>query len=251
MVGEFFFSMEDIWQNDPSNLAAYEQGGGGGGGLLTALKILVALFLGQQEVNGRHRILEVTANIHKVTRSFSFSSTMKVFFSLSHFLLFTTWTLHLAPVIGNKLFQFGACSISININEIRDSFSTIKKVIQARDAIRTTSILLHPHSLHDFQSLDRCCLIRHILRFYLDKVFRHCGTENLHISRKVSSIANSFLSIEKKFRECQHQGMCSCGEDAINRYRQIITNYEQIDVSSAAMKSLGELDILLDWFEEF
>ncbi|KAG8132050.1 hypothetical protein E2320_009927, partial [Naja naja] len=73
---------------------------------------------------------------------------------------------------------------------------------QGRDPIRTTSILLQPYSLHDFQSVDRCCLIHHILRFYLDKVFRHCETESLLINRKVSGIANSFLSTEKKFREC-------------------------------------------------
>ncbi|XP_053101837.1 interleukin-20-like [Hemicordylus capensis] len=121
---------------------------------------------------------------------------------------------------------------------------------QARDSIRA-SILSHPQSLHDFQSLDRCCLIRHIARFYLDKVFRYCETENLHVSRKISGIANSFLGIEKKLRQCQDQSMCSCQEEAINKYQQIIANYEQMDVMSAAMKSLGELDILLDWLEAY
>ncbi|KAM6458379.1 interleukin-20-like [Liasis olivaceus] len=122
---------------------------------------------------------------------------------------------------------------------------------QGRDSIRTTSILLQPHSLHDFQSVDRCCLIHLILTFYLDKVFRHCETESLLINRKVSGIANSFLSTEKKFRECLYQSTCHCGEDAVNKYQQIIINYEQMDVTSAAMKSLGELDILLDWLEAY
>uniref|UniRef100_A0A8C6XC98 Interleukin family protein n=1 Tax=Naja naja TaxID=35670 RepID=A0A8C6XC98_NAJNA len=100
-------------------------------------------------------------------------------------------------------------------------------------------------------SVDRCCLIHHILRFYLDKVFRHCETESLLINRKVSGIANSFLSTEKKFRECHDQNTCHCGEDAITKYEQIINNYEQMEVTSAAMKSLGELDILLDWLEAY
>ncbi|XP_077785158.1 interleukin-20-like isoform X3 [Podarcis muralis] len=144
---------------------------------------------------------------------------MQVFFSLFLYLL-------LPPVLGDRFFQFGPCSISMNIHEIRDGFGTIKKVIQARDPIRTASIL-HPHSLHNFQILDSCCLARSILRFYLDKVFRHCETGSLYINRKISGIANSFLSIEKKFRVCQDENMCNCGEEAINKYHQIIRNYEQ------------------------
>uniref|UniRef100_A0A670I9V2 Interleukin family protein n=1 Tax=Podarcis muralis TaxID=64176 RepID=A0A670I9V2_PODMU len=168
---------------------------------------------------------------------------MQVFFSLFLCLL-------LPPVLGDRFFQFGPCSISMNIHEIRDGFGTIKKVIQARDPIRTASIL-HPHSLHNFQILDSCCLARSILRFYLDKVFRHCETGSLYINRKISGIANSFLSIEKKFRVCQDENMCNCGEEAINKYHQIIRNYEQMDVTLAAMKALGELDILLNWLEAY
>ncbi|XP_077785160.1 uncharacterized protein LOC144327819 isoform X5 [Podarcis muralis] len=92
---------------------------------------------------------------------------MQVFFSLFLYLL-------LPPVLGDRFFQFGPCSISMNIHEIRDGFGTIKKVIQARDPIRTASIL-HPHSLHNFQD----------------------------------------------------ENMCNCGEEAINKYHQIIRNYEQ------------------------
>ncbi|XP_077785164.1 interleukin-20-like isoform X9 [Podarcis muralis] len=116
---------------------------------------------------------------------------MQVFFSLFLYLL-------LPPVLGDRFFQFGPCSISMNIHEIRDGFGTIKKVIQARDPIRTASIL-HPHSLHNFQD----------------------------------------------------ENMCNCGEEAINKYHQIIRNYEQMDVTLAAMKALGELDILLNWLEAY
>ncbi|XP_039394215.1 interleukin-20-like isoform X1 [Mauremys reevesii] len=97
---------------------------------------------------------------------------------------------------------------------------------------------------------DRCCIIHHLLRFYVDKVFKHCETEDSHVNRKISSIANSFLSIKKKFRQCIEQNMCGCGEEAIEKYKQILTNYGQLNTASAAMKSLGELDILLDWMEK-
>ncbi|XP_067387782.1 interleukin-20-like [Emydura macquarii macquarii] len=169
---------------------------------------------------------------------------------LSVCLLSATCWLYLTPTTGNKIFQFGPCTISVNVNEIRASFAAIKTTIQARDAIRTTSILSHPNSLHNFNSADRCCIIHHLLRFYVDKVFKHCETPDSHVNRKISSIANSFLSIKKKFRQCHEQNVCKCEEDAIEKYQQILTNYGQLNITSAAMKSLGELDILLDWMEK-
>ncbi|XP_073176508.1 interleukin-20-like [Lepidochelys kempii] len=104
--------------------------------------------------------------------------------------------------------------------------------------------------LNDCWHWDRCCIIHHLLRFYVDKVFKHCETEDSHVNRKISSIANSFLSIKKKFRQCNEQNACNCGEEAIEKYKQILTNYGQLNIASAAMKSLGELDILLDWMEK-
>ncbi|XP_038236259.1 interleukin-20-like [Dermochelys coriacea] len=169
---------------------------------------------------------------------------------LSFCLLSTMCWMYLTPTTGNKILQFGPCTISMNVNEIRASFRAIKATIQAKDAIRTISILSYPYSLHNFNSADRCCIIHHLLRFYVDKVFKHCETEDSHVNRKISSIANSFLSIKKKFRQCNEQNVCDCGEEAIEKYKQILTNYGQLNIASAAMKSLGELDILLDWMEK-
>ncbi|XP_053881043.1 interleukin-20-like [Malaclemys terrapin pileata] len=169
---------------------------------------------------------------------------------LSLCLLSTMCWLYSTPTTGNKIFQFGPCMISMNVNEIRASFTAIKATIQAKDAIRTISILSYPYSLHNFNSADRCCIIHHLLRFYVDKVFKHCETEDSHVNRKISSIANSFLSVKKKFRQCNEQNVCNCGEEAIEKYKQILSNYGQLNTTSAAMKSLGELDILLDWMEK-
>nr|XP_056700813.1 interleukin-20-like [Euleptes europaea] len=85
----------------------------------------------------------------------------------------------------------------------------------------------------------------------MDKVFRQCETENLHVNRKISGIANSFLSTEKQLRQCEDHNICNCGEYAMNKFKQIISNYEQMDVTSAATKALGELDILLDWLDAY
>lgn len=105
----------------------------------------------------------------------------------SHLLLclcsVTCW-LSLMPAAGNKIFHFGPCRISMSVTEIRSGFTAIKANIvsiatgpwgagdlcsqqfpkpcgagasittsslpmqQARDPIRTLSILSHPQSLH-------------------------------------------------------------------------------------------------------
>ncbi|XP_030329148.1 interleukin-20-like isoform X2 [Strigops habroptila] len=133
--------------------------------------------------------------------------------------------LNLMPTSGNRIFHFGRCRVSMSMTEIRLGFTAIKASIQARDPIKTLSILSHPQSLHKVKSSDRCCITHHLFNFYVDKVFKHCKTEDSYINRKISSIANSFLSMKKKLRQC-------------------------LNVTSAAIKSLGELDILLDWMEK-
>ncbi|XP_074833367.1 interleukin-20-like [Carettochelys insculpta] len=173
---------------------------------------------------------------------------MKVCLSLC--LLSATCWLYLMPTTGKKIFQSGPCMISMNVKEIRARFTAIKETIQARDTVRTISILSYPYSLHKINSTDRCCIIHHLLRFYVDMVFRHCKTEDSQINRKISSIANYFLSIKNTFKQCHEQNACSCGEQAIEKYKQILANYGQMNITSAAMKSLGELDILLDWMEK-
>ncbi|XP_009271182.1 PREDICTED: interleukin-20 [Aptenodytes forsteri] len=171
----------------------------------------------------------------------------------SHLLLYlfsmSCW-LNLMPTAGNKIFHFGPCRISMSVTEIRSGFTAIKANIQARDPIRTLSILSYPHSLHRVKSSDRCCITHHLFNFYVDKVFKHCKTEDSYVNRKISSIANSFLSVKRKLGQCHEQNKCMCGQESAKKFKQILVNYEGLNVTSAAIKSLGELDILLDWMEK-
>ncbi|XP_008498895.1 interleukin-20-like [Calypte anna] len=151
---------------------------------------------------------------------------------------------------GSRIFHFGPCRVPMTMTEIRAGFTAIKAKIQARDPIRTLSILSHPHSLHKVKSSDRCCMTHHLFNFYVDKVFRHCKTEDSYVNRKISSIANSFLSVRRKLEQCREQNKCTCGQESTEKFNQVLANYEGLNVTAAAMKSLGELDILLDWMEK-
>ncbi|XP_029768157.1 interleukin-20-like [Terrapene carolina triunguis] len=140
--------------------------------------------------------------------------------------------------------------ISMNVNEIRASFTAIKETIQSKDERTDIRILHKSYSLQDTEPMDRCCFLCHLLRFYLATVFSHCKASSPRASRKVSSIANSFLSIRKDLRLCHEVSMCHCGEDVKHKCGQIQSQYEKMDVASAGLKALGELDILLDWMDK-
>uniref|UniRef100_A0A8C4TXN0 Interleukin family protein n=1 Tax=Falco tinnunculus TaxID=100819 RepID=A0A8C4TXN0_FALTI len=163
-------------------------------------------------------------------------------------LLSVSCWLHLTLTAGHKIFHFGPCRVSVSMTEIRSGFTAIKANIV--NPIRTLSILSYPHSLHKVKSSDRCCIIHHLLNFYVDKVFKHCKTEDSYVNRKISSIANSFLSLKRKLGQCHEQNKCTCGQESPEKFKQILANYEGLNVTSAAIKSLGELDILLDWMEK-
>ncbi|NXG69741.1 IL20 protein, partial [Baryphthengus martii] len=169
---------------------------------------------------------------------------------LSLCLFSMTCCLSWMPTAGNKIFHFGLCRVSLSVTEIRAGFNAIKTNVQARDPIRTLSILSHPHSLHRVKSSDRCCITHQLFNFYVDKVFKHCKTEDSYVNRKISSIANSFLSVRRKLEQCHEQNRCRCGQESTEKLHQILVNYEGLNVTSAAIKSLGELDIFLDWMEK-
>ncbi|XP_021098129.1 interleukin-20 isoform X2 [Heterocephalus glaber] len=143
-------------------------------------------------------------------------------------LLSATFYLLWTPSSGLKILHLGSCVIVTNLQEIQSEFSEI------RDSVPS----------------DRCCLLRHLLRLYLDRVFKNYQTSDYHTLRKLSSLANSFLTMKKDLQLCHAYMTCHCGEEATEKYRQILSHFEQLEPQAAAVKVLGELDILLRWMDE-
>uniref|UniRef100_A0A8C5UU42 Interleukin 20 n=1 Tax=Microcebus murinus TaxID=30608 RepID=A0A8C5UU42_MICMU len=142
-------------------------------------------------------------------------------FSLLSAMFYLLWT----PSTGLKTLHLGSCVITTNLQEIQSGFSAIRDSVQARDGNIDTRILRRMGSLQDTKPADRCCLLRHLLRLYLDRVFKNYQTSDHHTLRKISSLANAFLAIKKDLRLC-------------------------LEPQAAVVKALGELDILLRWMEE-
>uniref|UniRef100_A0A8I5N6Q1 Interleukin family protein n=1 Tax=Papio anubis TaxID=9555 RepID=A0A8I5N6Q1_PAPAN len=139
------------------------------------------------------------------------------------------------------------CLISTDMDHIEDSFQEIKRAIQAKDTFPNVTILSTLETLQIIKPLDVCCVTKNLLAFYVDRVFKDHQEPNPKILRKISSIANSFLYMQKTLRQCQEQRQCHCRQEATNVTRVIHDNYDQLEVRSAAVKSLGELDIFLAW----
>ncbi|XP_032771607.1 interleukin-20 isoform X2 [Rattus rattus] len=142
-------------------------------------------------------------------------------FSVVGFLL---WT----PLTGLKTLHLGSCVITANLQAIQQEFSEI------RDSVLS----------------DRCCFLRHLVRFYLDRVFKVYQTPDHHTLRKISSLANSFLIIKKDLSVCHSHMSCHCGEEAMEKYNQILSHFTELELQAAVVKALGELGILLRWMEE-
>ncbi|XP_006834120.1 PREDICTED: interleukin-20 [Chrysochloris asiatica] len=155
-----------------------------------------------------------------------------------------------APSAGQKTLHLGSCVISTSLQKIRSEFSEIRDSVQAEDGNIDIRILRSSTSLQDTKPSDQCCLLRHLLRLYLDRVFKNYQTSDPHTLRKISSLSNSFLTIKKDLRLCHDHKTCHCGEEATEKYSQILSHFEELELQAAVVKALGELDILLQWLEE-
>ncbi|XP_045392558.1 interleukin-20 isoform X1 [Lemur catta] len=167
-------------------------------------------------------------------------------FSLLSAMFYLLWT----PSTGLKTLHLGSCVITTNLQEIQSGFSEIRDRVQARDGNIDIRILRRMGSLQDTKPADQCCLLRHLLRLYLDRVFKNYQTSDHHTLRKISSLANSFLAIKKDLRLCHAHVTCHCGEEATKKYSHILSHFEELEPQAAVVKALGELDILLRWMEE-
>ncbi|EPQ19600.1 Interleukin-19 [Myotis brandtii] len=117
------------------------------------------------------------------------------------------------------------CLIAMDMRHIGESFQHIKGTIQAKDTFPNVTILSTSGTLHSIKPLDVCCVTKNLLAFYVDRVFKDHQELSPQILRKISSIANSFLYMQKVLQQC-------------------------LEVRSAALKSLGELDVFLAWIDK-
>ncbi|KAM9613309.1 LOW QUALITY PROTEIN: interleukin-20 [Trichechus inunguis] len=164
-------------------------------------------------------------------------------------LLSAAFCLFWTPSVGWKTLHLGSCVISTELQKIRNEFSEIWGSVQAED--RNIDIrILSSVSLQDTKPSGQCCFLRHLQRLYLDRVFRNYQTPDHHTLRKISSLANSFLTVKRDLRLCHDHMTCHCGEEAVEKYSEILSHFKELEPWAAVVEALGELDVLLQWTEE-
>ncbi|XP_042198182.1 interleukin-20-like [Callorhinchus milii] len=149
---------------------------------------------------------------------------MKVFGSFLCLTIVSVFVLQ--PLVAqSKRLHFGKCALSVDLPEIREYFSAIRQTVVTED-VSGHLRLLSKSTFHGIQAEDSCCFLRHLLRFYVENVFKHYTPTSDLIKRKTSSLANSFLSVKRDLRQCLNQ-------------------------NAAVVKAIGEIDILIHWMENF
>ncbi|TFK00490.1 zinc finger CCCH domain-containing protein 4 [Platysternon megacephalum] len=66
----------------------------------------------------------------------------------------------------------------------------------------TDVVLLKRVALQGVPISESCCLLRHLLRFYIESVFKHHEATSSLLRRRTSRLSNSFLSIKGKLKHC-------------------------------------------------
>ncbi|KAM6217355.1 interleukin-20 [Rhynchocyon petersi] len=148
-------------------------------------------------------------------------------------------------------FRFGPCRVQgIELQELRKAVWTLKDIVQTQDKNSDIQILRRSESLQNTKQSDQCCFLRHLLRLYLNSVFRSYKPSDHHTLREISSLTNSFLIIKKDLRLCHDNRSCYCGEEALEKYSRILSHFQELEPQAAVVKAFGELDILLQWIED-
>ncbi|XP_067913692.1 interleukin-20-like [Heterodontus francisci] len=153
------------------------------------------------------------------------------------------------PILAQaKRLHFGRCSLTVNMPEIQQAFSDIRQAIQAEDTADDVR-LLTKSTFHGIQAEESCCFLRHMLRFYVETVFKHHTPSSSLIERRTNTLANSFLSIKRDLRQCHAEMKCHCGEESRVKMKKMQSTFENLNLEDAAVKAIGEINILIEWMD--
>ncbi|XP_006922884.1 interleukin-24 [Pteropus alecto] len=168
---------------------------------------------------------------------------------LSFILLVWSW----APGVQGQEFQFGSCRVKgVDFQELWEAFQAMKDIVQAQDNI-TSIRLLRREVLQNVSDTESCYLIRALLKFYLNTVFKsyHEKAAEFRILKSFSTLANNFIFIASKLQPSVSRTKLGPGESARRRFLLFQRAFKQLDIEAAQTKAFGEVDILLTWMQKF
>ncbi|XP_054418803.1 interleukin-24 [Pteronotus mesoamericanus] len=157
------------------------------------------------------------------------------------------------PEVQGQEFQFGPCRVEgVVFPELWEAFQAMRDIVQAQDNIKSVR-LLRREVLQNISDAESCYLIRALLNFYLNTVFKnyHKKAAEFRIQKSFSTLANNFIVILSKLQPSQENKMFSTSESARRRFLLFQRAFKQLDIEAAQTKAFGEVDILLTWMQKF
>uniref|UniRef100_A0A3B5A3I5 Interleukin family protein n=1 Tax=Stegastes partitus TaxID=144197 RepID=A0A3B5A3I5_9TELE len=145
----------------------------------------------------------------------------------------------LTEPVESRTLHLDSCSVNVHMHELRKYYSDIRSnaVMFGRCCILTFVYL--------FQEGQRCCFLRLLLRFYVERVFSNYASSQPQQQRCSSALANAFVSIRRDIHKCH----CLCEEDTQRKIDSVHAEFDKLQVGQAAQKAVGELDTVLEWLE--
>ncbi|XP_066117603.1 interleukin-24 [Saccopteryx bilineata] len=157
------------------------------------------------------------------------------------------------PGVQGQEFQFGPCLVEgVVFQELWEAFQAVKDIVVTQDNI-TSVQLLRREVLQNVSDAESCYLVRALLNFYLNTVFKNYYRQaaELRILKSYSTLANNFTVILSKLQPRQENEVFSIRESARRRFLVFRGAFKQLDREAAQTKAFGEVDILLTWMQKF
>ncbi|KPP62375.1 hypothetical protein Z043_119448 [Scleropages formosus] len=104
------------------------------------------------------------------------------------------------PAAGKRL-RLGNCAITVHVHELRHNFNEMRQNVVKQDQ-QIGVRFLTKQTMKDIQLSESCCFLKHLLRFYVERVFSSYTTTASQHRKSTSNLANSFLSIKRDLRQC-------------------------------------------------
>ncbi|KAM9409068.1 interleukin 19 like [Pholidichthys leucotaenia] len=168
---------------------------------------------------------------------------MKMLHDCSAYLLLLLFLLSCEPA-NSRTLQLDSCLVNIHSHELRKHYSDIRSRVISEDG-EVGVKLLDKSLIKDVQEGQKCCFIRLLLRFYVERVFSNFASSELQLQRCSSALANGFVSIRRDIHKCH----CQCGEETQRKIDSVHANFVKLQINQAAQKAVGELDTVLEWLE--
>ncbi|XP_031176600.1 interleukin 19 like [Sander lucioperca] len=151
----------------------------------------------------------------------------------------------LSEHVESRTLNLDSCSVNVHTHELRKYYTDIRSnVIEGDSEIGVK--LLDKSLMKHVQDGQKCCFLRLVLRFYVERVFGNYASSQPQQQRCSSALANAFVSLRRDIHTCH----CHCGEGTQRTVDSLHAEFIKLETNQAAQKAMGELDTVLEWLEE-